>query len=182
LLKGETPTDQMREAVEAASPPDDGSTDRAFAEARNEALTALKTTLTDDQKQQLGIMPLIGVAEDVIAMSLESRGAPEAEAQEMRLHGFSEVRGQLAEAAGPDADRVLSDFQALINRIAALTPEQVEPQRQQLVGEIVTLLKTTFDKQPEIMSQRLDDQLWGWVTEPRVGKLFRESAEAMGAQ
>ncbi len=182
LLKGEAPTAAMREAVEAARPPDDGAVDRTLAEARSEALTALGAVLTDQQKEQLGILPLIGVAEDVIAMCMESRRAPDEEAQAMRLRDFGEVRDQLASAAGDDADRVLGDFQSLINRIAALSPEQVEPQRQQLVGQIVTLLKTTFDKQPDLAAERLGDQLWGWLAEPRVGELFRESAEAMGAQ
>ncbi|MBM3473237.1 MAG: hypothetical protein FJX75_08225 [Armatimonadetes bacterium] len=182
LLKGQAPTPAMREAVEAARPRDEGSLDKAFTEARQEVLTALESVLTDDQKEQLGILPLIGVAEEVIGMCLHSRELDTAEAREMRLNAFPEIRDQLAFAAGDGSQRVLGDFQSLINRISALTPEQVEPQREQLIAQIVTLLKTTFDKNPEMSAERLRDQLWGWVTEPRVHALLRGSAAAMGAQ
>jgi hypothetical protein len=182
LLKGEAPTPAMRESVEAARLRDGDSLDRAFAEARQEVLTALETILTDDQKEQLRILPLIGVAEDVIGMCLHSRDLEGAEAQQMRLSAFPEIRDQLAFAAGDDSERVLADFQSLVNRIAALTPEQVEPQRQQLIAQVVTLLKTTFDKNPDMSVERLRDQLWGWVTEPRVHSLLRDSAAAMGVE
>ena len=182
LLKGETPTAAMREAVEAARPRDEGSLDKTFGEARQEVLTALEAILTDEQEDQLRLLPLVGVAEDVIGMCMHSQELEGAEAQEMRLNAFPEVRDQLAFAAGDDAQRVLSDFQGLINRISALTPEQAEPQREQLIAQVVTLLKTTFDKNPEVSAERLRDQLWGWVTEPRVRALLRESAAAMGTQ
>ncbi|MBM3498434.1 MAG: hypothetical protein FJX74_07150 [Armatimonadetes bacterium] len=182
LLRGEEPTDAMREAVEAAQPPDDGVLDRAYEEARTEAVGALRGLLTGEQREQLAILPLIGLAEEIIGMCMASRQAPAEEGQEMRLHAFGEVRDQLAFTAGPDADRALSDFQGLINRIAALAPEQAEEQREQLVAQLVTLMKTTFERNPGFVEERLGDQLWGWVTEPRVGELFRRSGEAMGAQ
>jgi hypothetical protein len=115
-------------------------------------------------------------------MCLHSRDLEGAEAQQMRLSAFPEIRDQLAFAAGDDSERVLADFQSLVNRIAALTPEQVEPQRQQLIAQVVTLLKTTFDKNPDMSVERLRDQLWGWVTEPRVHSLLRDSAAAMGVE
>jgi hypothetical protein len=145
-------------------------------------LTALEAILTDAQKEQLEIFPLVDMADEIIGMCMQSRQADAQEAQEMRLHALPEIREQLASAAGENAQKTLSDFQSLINRIAALTPEQVEPQREQLVGQIVTLLKSTFDKNPEMAAERLRDQLWSWATEPRVGALLNESADAMGTQ
>jgi hypothetical protein len=182
LLAGKPPTDAQREAAEAARPPDDGTLDKAFMDARAEVLAALEAILTDAQKEQLDILPLLDTADEVIGMCMQSRQADAQEAQEMRLHAFPEIREQLALAAGDDAQKALNDFQSLINRVAALTPEQVEPQRQQLVGQIVTLLKSTFDKDPEMAAERLQDQLWGWATEPRVGELLKESADGMGPQ
>jgi hypothetical protein len=181
LLRGEPPTPQMREAVEATQPRDDGAIDRAFSDAQAEVLSALEAALTEEQREQLGILQLVRTAEDIIGMCMESRMATAEEGQQMRLRAFGELRDQLAAAAGGGADQVLSDLQSLINRIAALTPEQASAQREQLVGQIVTLLKTTLDKQPEAVKERLRDQLWEWAMEPRVGRLLRESAEAMGA-
>jgi len=182
LVRGQEPTDQMRAALEAAQPPDDGSLDKAFDEARGQVLKELTGILTEDQQTQLQLIALFGAAQDVIGMCLRSREVSAEEGQDMRLHGLAELRADLKQAAGPEADRVLADFQSLINRVSAMTPEQVAQQREQLAGQIVTFLKDTLDKNPQMAADRLQDQLWEFVTDPQTARLLRESAKAMGAQ
>ena len=68
LLRGEQPTDEMREAVEVARPPDDGSIDQEFMRARTEVIDKLEATLTEEQRNELIMLPLVEVARDMVYM------------------------------------------------------------------------------------------------------------------
>ncbi|MGQ9732458.1 MAG: hypothetical protein ACUVX8_14450 [Candidatus Zipacnadales bacterium] len=182
LLANGEPTTEMRAAVEAAQPGDKSSIDRAFAEARDEAFATLTSLLTDTQQAQLRTIPLLQVAEDLLWMCMEARKIGGAEGEQIRLNAFPELREQLARAAGDRSQQVLADFQGLINRFSAMTPEQIEQQREQLIQQTVALLAGTLDKNPELAAERLKDQLWQWLADARIGVLFRESARAMGTQ
>jgi Spy/CpxP family protein refolding chaperone len=177
LIAGKEPSPEMRAAVEQAQPQGGESLERAFMEARNEVLAALQAVLTPEQQTQLKLMPLVGLANELLQMCLESQRVGGEEGTAMRLQAFPEIREQLGAAGGEAA---LDDFQGLVNRIAALTPEQVDAQRPDLVGQVVGLIQGTLEAEPARAEGRLRDLLWGWMENPRIGGLLRESAEAMG--
>ena len=182
LLRGEQPTDEMREAVEVAHPEDDGSVDQAFHEAGQEYFTTLEGILDEGQKKELAILPLVDVANEMIYVAIDTRDIPPAEREEVRKNAFRELREQLAEAAGADAKVVLADFQARLDHLLDMTPENIEQQHAQLVEQMVTTLSNGFSRNPEIMRERVRDQLFGWAEGPQVALLLIESAEAMEAQ
>ena len=182
LLRGEQPTDEMHEAVEVAHPEDDGSVDGAFRDAAQEYFTTLEGILDEGQKKELAILPLVDVANEMIYMAIDTRDIPPAEREEVRTNAFGELREQLAEAAGADAKVVLADFQARLDHLLDMTPEQIEQQHAQLVEQMVTMLSNGFSRNAEIMRERLRDQLIGWAEGPQVAQLLIESAEAMEAR
>ena len=179
LLRGDAPTQELREAVEQARPPDDGSVDQAFNQARETYLAAVKAVLTVDQTKHLTVRPMVELANELLMMAIESRQVAAAEREEWRKNAFPELREQLAMAAGDEGGIVLADFQARVDHLFALTPEQIQTERNQLVTQIVTTLNSALARDPEIISDRLNQQLLDWAVEPGGGDLLKESSVSM---
>jgi hypothetical protein len=182
LVQGQAPTDQMREAVEVARPPDDGSVDRAFREARLQAVEQLTGLLTDEQKTQLQMMPLVEFANHVVGMSLEAREMGDEEFNEWRQTVTAEVLERLRVTGDEEADLVIETVQGTIHRLRLMTPDQIMAQREKLVPEIVSGLNDVLPQNPQAAWDRLADQLWEWAMNPRAAVVLRESAETMGAE
>jgi hypothetical protein len=182
LIKGQSPTPQMRQAVEAARPPEDGSVGRAIDEASGKALGGLAKLLTDDQKAQLQLMPLVGFANHVLGWSMDTHGVAGQEWDQMRLQAFGEMRERLRHYAGQGAEAVLANLQRTIDRLHETAPDQIGQQHDQLVTELVTTLKDALFSSPEAAEQQLRDQLWDWLDDARVLVTLKESAAAMGGQ
>lgn len=182
LLEGKAPTNEMREAVEVARPPDDGTVDRAFEEARLEVMEKLVALLTDEQKQQLQMMPLFEFANHVIGMSMEAQEIGEAEFGEWRKMVTAELFERLGITEDEEADAVNDVVQAAIDRYRRMTPDEIMAQREQLVPEFVSALNGALPGNRQTTWDRVADALWEWVANPRVAPLLRESAEAMAAE
>jgi len=182
LLKGEAPTDQMREAVEVARPPDDGTVDRAFREARLQVVEQLMGLLNDEQKAQIEMMPLVEFANHLVGMSLEAREIGDEEFREWRRMIAAEVLERFGVTGDEEADLVVEAVELAIDRLSRLSPDEIAAQRDQLVPEIVSSLKAALPQNDQAAWDRLADRLWEWVVNPRVGPVLRESAEAMGAE
>lgn len=182
LLQGKAPTDEMREAVEVARPPDDGSVDQAFRDARLEVMEKLIGLLTDEQKQQLEMMPLFEFANHVIGMSMEAQEIGDEEFGDWRKMVTVELFERLGVTGDEEADAVNEVVQGAITRFSRMTPEQIMAQREQLVPEFVSALNGALPENRQTAWDRAADALWEWVANPRVGPLMRESAAAMGAE
>jgi hypothetical protein len=181
LVKGESPTAQMRQAVEAARPPENGSVEKAIDEASRTALDGLVKLLTDDQKAQFQMVPLVGFANYVIGWSMDTHGLAGDEWDQQRLQAFGDMRDRIRRYAGDGAQATLANLQRTIDRFHEMTPDQIGQQHDQLVTELVTMLKDALLATPEVAEEQLRDQLWEWLADPRVLVVMKESATAMGA-
>ena len=181
LLRGEAPTNEMREAVEVARPPDDGSVDRAFDEARLQVVEQLMGLLTDEQKAHIEMMPLVEFANHLVGMSLEAREIGDDEFREWRQRIAAEVLERFGVTGDEEADLVIEAVELAIDRLSRLSPDEIVAQRDQLVPELVSGLKAALPQNEQAAWDRLADRLWDWVVNPRVAPVLRESAEAMAA-
>ena len=182
LIKGQSPTPQMRQAVEAARPPEDGSVEKAVEQASGKALGGLAKLLTDEQKTQLQLMPLVGFANHLLAWSMDSHGVAGQEWDQMRLQAFGDMRERIRHYAGQRAEAVLANLQRTVDRLHEMPPDQVGQQHDQLVTELVTTLRDALLSTPEAEEEQLRDQLWEWLDNARVLVVLKESATAMGGQ
>ncbi len=180
LVKGQTPTPEMRQAVEAARPPDDGSVENAINEAAGKTLDGLVKLLTDEQKTQLQLIPLVGFANRVLAWSAGTHELPAQEWQQARLQAFGEMRDRIRHYGGSSAEPVLVNLQRTIDRLHETTPDQIGEQHEQLVTELVTILKDALLSTPEAAEEQLRNQLWDWLDAPRVLVVLKESAATEG--
>jgi hypothetical protein len=182
LLESKPPTDEMREAVEAARAPDDGTVDRAFADARREVVEQLVGLLTEEQKEQLQMMPLVEFANQIINMSFQARGMDDEEFRDWRRMVTAEAMERFRVAEGEGVEAMNTTVQDAISRFRAMDPDQLMAQRDQLVPGLVSALKDALPQNPQAAWDRLADQLWEWVVTPGVAALLEESAAAMAAE
>jgi hypothetical protein len=182
LLEGKAPTDEMREAAEVARPPDDGSVDQAFREARLQAVETLTGLLTDDQKQQLQMMPLVEFANHVVGMSMEAGEMGDEAFKDWRDNVSAEFLERMGVTDAQAADAVNETVEGAIDRLRRMTPDQIMADREKLVSGFVSALNDALPQNPQAAWDRLADRLWEWVVNPRIAPLLRESAAAMGAE
>jgi hypothetical protein len=181
LLEGKAPTDEMREAVEVAQPPDDGTVDRAFMDARREVVEKLVGLLTEPQTEQLRMMPLVEFANHIVGMSLEAREMGDEEFGDWRRMVAMEAAERFGVAGNEEADAMDEVIQDAIGRLRAMEPDAIAAERDQLVSKLVSALNDALPESPQAAWDRLADQLWEWVMNPRVATVLQESAAAMGA-
>lgn len=182
LLEGKAPTDEMREAVEVARPPDDGAADQAFREARLQAVETLTGLLSDEQKQQLQMMPLVEFANHVVGMSMEAGEMGDEAFNDWRANVSTEFMERMGVTDAEGADSVNETVQGAIDRLRRMTPDQIMADRQRLVSGFVSALNDALPQNPQAAWDRLADRLWEWVVDPRIAPLLRESAAAMGVE
>jgi hypothetical protein len=181
LIKGEPPTPQMRQAVEAARPPDVGALEQSVQAARNTALDGLSKLLTTDQKAQLEMMPLVGFATQAVDWSIGAHDMPPDQWQQARLQVFPDVRDRIRRYAGTTADATLANLQRTVDRLHDMPVDQIQQQRDQLVAGLVTVLRDALLSDAAGADAQLRDQLWEWLEDPHVLGVLKESAAAMGA-
>ncbi len=182
LLEGKAPTNEMREAVEVARPRDDGSVDQAFRDARLEVVEKLAGLLTDDQKQQLQMLPLVEFANHVAGMCMEAGEMGEEEFGEWRNVVGLELLERLGVRDAEAADAVNEAVQGAVGRLDRMSPDQIMAEREKFVPEFVSALNDALPQNPQAAWDRVADPLWEWVMNPRAAVVLWESAEAMGAE
>jgi hypothetical protein len=180
LIKGKAPTPAMRQAVQAAQPPDQEADRRASDEAYNKALDGVVGLLTDDQKLQLEMMPLVLAGRDLVGWSLQAQQMPDDEWQRARVQAFGDLRDRIRHNAGSAAQATLMELQRTIDRLHDMPADQLRQQRDQVVEDLVTTLKDALLSTPQAQDEQLRDQLVEWLENSRVPDLLKESAAAMG--